>query len=125
MKLRESLRQNNSVNSELTTSEVNKSEINTHSIVKNSKEKNKIEKNSISDHTKGNDSIPEHIKEMEPGEKLLKKDELSKQLKLVFKSIPDIIKKIDVDDFDYLQRKEPELFNQHYFTIMEYKSIKL
>jgi hypothetical protein len=53
------------------------------------------------------------------------KDKLKDELKEIFKDIPDVIKLIDRNDLDILERKQKHLFNIHYSTIVEYQSIKI
>jgi len=54
-----------------------------------------------------------------------RKGELIVLLKQIFKTIPNLNKKLDTGDLDFIQQREPVLFNQHYSTIMEYQSIKI
>jgi hypothetical protein len=60
-----------------------------------------------------------------PEEQMKRKYKLGEELKSIFKPLPDILKLIDREDFDPIQRSCTELFNKHYETIYEYKSIKI
>lgn len=46
-------------------------------------------------------------------------------LKEIFKTIPNIVQKLDTDNLDFIQQREPVLFNQYHSTIKEYQSIKI
>jgi len=53
------------------------------------------------------------------------KGELGIKLKSIFKTIPNIIRLVDVNDLDKVERMDKYLFNLHYSTIVEYQSIKI
>ena len=60
-----------------------------------------------------------------PEEEMKRKYRLGEELKNIFKPLPNILKLIDREDYDPIQRSCTELFNKHYQTIHEYKSIKI
>jgi hypothetical protein len=66
------------------------------------------------------------LKEKEQEQDKVKlKGELGIKLKSIFKTIPNIIKLVDVNDLDKIERMDKYLFNLHYSTIVEYQSIKI
>jgi hypothetical protein len=114
---------NNSPLSKLKRDLLSKSEINyslsnesTYSIVKESKVEERKEKNSKVEESKEQDSKEEKIK---------RKYNIGQDIKVIFKSIPNIIKLIEVNDLDTIERKDKFLFNTHYNLITEYQAIKL
>jgi hypothetical protein len=58
-------------------------------------------------------------------DKLKNKEMLKVKLQDAFKDIPNIIKLIECNDMDAIERKDRFLFNTNYNLITEYKSIKL
>ena len=66
------------------------------------------------------------LKEKEQEQDKVKlKGELGIKLKSIFKTIPNIIRLVDVNDLDKIERMDKYLFNLHYSTIVEYQSIKI
>lgn len=66
-----------------------------------------------------------HKKNPSVEELFKKKGELSVELKSIFKTIPNIIKLIEINDMDAIERRDKYLFNIHYSTILEYQTIKI
>jgi hypothetical protein len=58
-------------------------------------------------------------------EEIKRKYNIGEDLKKIFNKIPNVTKLIDRDDLDPIQRSCTQLFNEHYQTILEYKSIKI
>lgn len=58
-------------------------------------------------------------------EKLKHKEMLKVKLQEVFKDIPNIIKMVESDNMDAIERSNKYQFNTHYNLITEYKSIKI
>ena len=58
-------------------------------------------------------------------DKLKRKVKLEDEFKIIFKNIPNVIKHIQADNLDLIQRFDKNLFNEHYDVIMEYKNIKI
>lgn len=58
-------------------------------------------------------------------DKLKVKGELGIKLKSLFKTIPNIIKLVDINDLDKIERMDKYRFNLYYSTIEEYQSIKI
>jgi len=56
-------------------------------------------------------------------DKLKRKVKLEDEFKIIFKNIPNVIKHIQVDNLDLLQRNEKRLFDEYYQKILEYKKI--
>jgi hypothetical protein len=63
--------------------------------------------------------------QLEEQDKVKLKGELGIKLKSLFKTIPNIIKLVDTNDLDKVERMDKYLFNLHYSTIVEYQSIKI
>jgi hypothetical protein len=83
-------------------------------------------KESKPEETKQEETIPQQSTPEETIEEQIKrKHKLAEELKGIFKPLPDVIKLIDREDFDPIQRSCTHLFNIHYQTILEYKSIKI
>ncbi len=93
-----------------TQSKVNKS------IVKESKQEDSIVEDSIEQNTKEQESKEEQIK---------RKYNIGEELKGIFKTVPDIIKLVERNDLDTIERREKYLFNLHYATILDYQKIKI
>lgn len=79
------------------------------------------EKESKLNESKVDDSKVEDSKE----EKIKRKYNIGQDIKVIFKSIPNIIKLIEVNDLDAIERKDKFLFNTHYNLITEYQAIKI
>lgn len=76
--------------------------------------------------SKGEESIGEESIEQESKEDQMKrKHTISQQIKTTFNTIPDIIKLVERNDMDAIERREKYLFNLHYSTILEYQKIKI
>jgi hypothetical protein len=109
---------NNSRLSQLKQDLLSKSDINyilsnesTHSIVKESKVKESIVKESKVEESKEDQIKRKHI--------------IAEQIKSTFNTIPNIIKLIEKEDMDAIERRDKYLFNLHYSTILEYQKIKI
>ena len=50
---------------------------------------------------------------------------IRKELETIFKTIPNIIKLVENNDLDAIERKEKHLFNIHYATILDYQKITI
>ena len=58
-------------------------------------------------------------------DKLKRKTKLEEEFKIIFKNIPNVVKHIQADNLDLLQRSEKKSFDEHYEKIMEYVNIKI
>ena len=58
-------------------------------------------------------------------EQIKRRYNIGEELKGIFKTVPDIIKLVDRNDLDTIERREKYLFNLHYSTILEYQKIKI
>jgi hypothetical protein len=58
-------------------------------------------------------------------DKWIRKGKLETQLKQIFKSIPNIIKLIQLDDLETIKNKNVDIFEDNINLIEEYKSIKI
>ena len=58
-------------------------------------------------------------------DKLKRKTKLEDEFKIIFKNIPNVVKHIQADNLDLLQRSEKKSFDEHYEKIMEYVNIKI
>jgi hypothetical protein len=103
---------------QLSKSQINydKIEINTQSKVKDSIVKESKEEYSILNESIEEESIEEQIK---------RKYNIGEELKVIFKTVPDIIKLVERNDLDTIERREKYLFNLHYATILDYQKIKI
>jgi hypothetical protein len=79
------------------------------------------EKNSKLKDNKEKESKEQDSKEEETKRKYI----ISQEIKSIFKDIPNIIKLVECNDMDAIERKDRFLFNTHYNLITEYQSIKL
>jgi hypothetical protein len=74
----------------------------------------------------GEESIEQNTKEQESKEDQIKrKYNIAEELKGIFKTVPDILKLVDRNDLDTIERREKYLFNLHYATILDYQKIKI
>ena len=115
-KLKRDLLNKSPINTGETPLPDSKTGINTHIILNESKEENSIVKES-----KEENSIEQNIIE----EEMKKKYKIGEELKSIFKTIPNIIRLVDGNDLDKVERMDKYLFNLHYSTIVEYQSIKI
>jgi hypothetical protein len=58
-------------------------------------------------------------------DKLQRKVKIEDEFKRIFRNIPNVVRHIQADNFDFIQRLDNKLFNEHYELIMEYKKIKI
>ena len=83
-------------------------------------------KESKQEESKQEESIVEESKQEESKEDQIKrKYNIAEELKGIFKTVPDILKLVDRNDLDTIERREKYLFNLHYSTILDYKKIKI
>ena len=74
----------------------------------------------------GEESIEQNTKEQESKEEQMKrKYNIGEELMGIFKTVPNVLKLIQKEDMDAIERREKYLFNLHYSTILEYKNIKI
>jgi hypothetical protein len=69
--------------------------------------------------------VKESIVEESKEDQIKRKHIIAEQIKSTFNTIPNIIKLIEKEDMDAIERKEKYLFNLHYSTILEYQKIKI
>jgi hypothetical protein len=109
---------NNSPIMMLKQNQFSKSQINYDKIEINTQ--SKVNK-SIVKESKQEDSIVEESKE----DQIKRKYNIGEELKGIFKTVPDIIKLVERNDLDTIERREKYLFNLHYATILDYQKIKI
>jgi hypothetical protein len=109
---------NNSPIMVLKQNQLSKSQINYDKIEINTQSK---VNESIVKESKQEDSIVEESKE----DQIKRKYNIAEELKGIFKTVPDILKLVDRNDLDTIERREKYLFNLHYATILDYQKIKI
>lgn len=75
-----------------------------------------VDKNIFKDEEQEQDNKEEQIK---------RRYNIGEELKVIFKTVPDIIKLVERNDLDTIERREKYLFNLHYATILDYQKIKI
>jgi hypothetical protein len=123
MELKRNKLPDNPVNEELKGNKLPDNSVNSGLVhkVNESKPKETKQENTTPYQSTPYQSTPEQTIE----EQIKRKHKLAEELRGIFKPLPDIIKLIDRDDLDPIQRSCTHLFNIHYQTILEYKSIKI
>ena len=76
--------------------------------------------------SKGEESIEqESIQQESKEDQIKRKHTIAQEIKTTFNTIPDIIKLVERNDLDAIERREKYLFNLHYATILDYQKIKI
>ena len=88
-------------------------------------ERNQTVLNSRKDFSLNNSPIMMLKQEESKEDQIKRKYNIAEELKGIFKTVPDILKLVDRNDLDTIERREKYLFNLHYSTILDYQKIKI